>query len=63
MMNDVLKRFKDLGRKASYHYADDTGTEWGEAKRLENEARQLFADNPDLQDELEAIAKGFLWRL
>jgi hypothetical protein len=62
-MNDILNTFNDKGRQASFHYADDSGKEWGHAKRLETDCRRLFAEHPELQDEMTKIAKGFLWTL
>ena len=62
--NNVLEKFKDHGMQASYHYADDTASgEWRMGSALEARALKLFDDNPDLQDEMRVIAKGFLWSL
>lgn len=64
-MNDKekLEAFDKHGRSASYHYADDTGKEWGTAKIEERKARNLFADNPDLQEDMKELATKFLWSL
>lgn len=59
----ILEDFKSAGMQASFHYADDSGKEWGRARTLQNEAMQMYRDNPDLQDEMKTIAKGFLWSL
>lgn len=60
---EILDQFKDYGNTASYHYADDTTSEWGAGKRAECNALELFDDNPTLQDDMREIAKGFLWSL
>jgi hypothetical protein len=64
-MNDkgILEAFDTYGRAASFHYADDTGKEWGTARIEERKARNLFADNPDLRDEMTKLASQFLWSL
>ena len=59
----VLTEFESLGKSASYHYADDSGKEWGAAKRSERAAMILFHDHPELQEEMKEIARGFLWSL
>ena len=64
MNNEILEIFNDLGKRASYHYADDTVSgEWRLGSKCEQAARKLFNDNPDLQDEMLTIAKGFIWTL
>lgn len=62
-MQDVLQQFKDLGQSASFHFADDSGKEWDLAWRDQRAAELLFQQHPDLQAEMVAIAKGFLWTL
>ena len=59
----VLADFEHHGKTASYHYADDTTSEWGVARRAECRALALFDGNVMLQDEMREIAKGFLWSL
>jgi len=61
--NPRLIKFDALGRQASFHYADDSGKEWSQAKTLEAQARALFEQNPDLQDQMREMARGFLWTL
>ena len=61
--NETLEQFRSYGRTASYHYADDTTSEWGAARRAEGKALSLFDNNPELQPEMREIAKGFLWSL
>ena len=61
---ETLERFKDLGMRASYHYADDTASgEWRLGSSLEAKARELFKQHPDLHDDMRGIAKGFIWTL
>ena len=62
-MSQLLDNFKKAGMSASYHYADNTGKEWGAAHKLERECLNMFDANPDSQDEMREIAKGFLWSL
>ena len=60
----VFDDFKTHGINASFHYADDTASgEWRLARKEKLKALKLFDDNPDLQDEMRVIAKGFLWSL
>ena len=63
MSEDVLEMFKFRGNQASFHYADDSGSEWGEGAAQERAARALFAEHEGLQAEMRDIAKGFLWKL
>lgn len=64
-MNDteVLAEFDRLGKDASYHFADDSGNEWGLANKAMREALALFDANPQLQSQMRELAKGFLWSL
>ena len=64
-MNDAakIKDFKDLGLTASYHYADDSGKEWGLGRKAQDKALEIFDANPDLQEVMRGIATGFLWSL
>ena len=62
-MSSVVETFKQHGMKASYHYADDSGKEWGHGSREKKLALILFDDNPDLQAEMREIASQFLWSL
>ena len=47
----TLVEFGRLCRKASFHYADDSCSEWGTATRAKHEALEIFDANPDLQQE------------
>ena len=62
-MNKITEEFKKLGMSASYHYADDSGIEWGHANLDKAKALKLFDDNPDLQDEMRVASRDFLWSL
>ena len=62
-MKQILEEFEHLGISASFHFADDSCKEWGTARKQEAKAIALFRDNPELQDEMREIAKGFLWTL
>lgn len=62
-MNDTLIKFKRHASRASYHYADDSGKEWGLAKQDKDAALELFDANPDMQDEMRSMAKSELWSL
>lgn len=60
---NVVAEFLELGRSASYHYADDSGRERSDARKDEAAALKLFDNNPDLQAEMRVAGKGFLWSL
>jgi hypothetical protein len=60
---EVLKAFRHAGMQASYHWADDSTSEWGHARYQEDLARAIFANHPELQDQMKLIAKDFLWKL
>ena len=62
-MNPVLDKFDELGRSASFHYADDSGKEWDLARKDKEAAEALFIAHPELRDEMIAIARNFLWSL
>ena len=61
--HQTLLRFKKEGLHASFNYADDTTSEWAIGDRHKAKALDLFDNNPDLQDKMREIAKGFLWTL
>ena len=63
MEADIVKTFDYLGRTASYHYADDSGSEWNLGDIAKDAAIVLFKNNPELQPEMREVAKGFLWSL
>lgn len=60
---EILEQFDSFGRTASFHYADDSTSEWGAGKRAENKALELFDTNPELQQEMRVISAHFLWSL
>jgi len=60
-MDDTLEQFKELGMSASFHFADDTGSEWDLAYNDCNKAMEIYKKNPELQNEMREIAKKFLW--
>lgn len=62
-MITLTERFKELGEKASYHYADDTCKEWGLGDKAKAQALFIFDSNPKMQPELRKVATGFLWTL
>ena len=62
-MNAIIEDFRKHGMDASYHYADDSGSEWHQGAAEERAALELFDANPDLQGEMREVAKGFLWSL
>ena len=60
----VFDDFKTHGMNASYHYADDTASgEWRLGSIEEAKALKIFDANPDDQEKMREIAKGFLWSL
>lgn len=63
MPNSILTEFNELGRLASFHYADDSGREWTQADAAKRQALALFDAHPELQAEMREIAKPFLWSL
>ena len=62
-MNDILTAFDQHGRRASFHYADDTTAEWGAGDREKAAAMRIYHNNTELQQQMEKIATGFLWSL
>lgn len=61
---DPVSRFTELGLRASYHLADDSGRESGRGYDLKHQALAVFdAAPPEQQREMRRIACGFLWSL
>lgn len=62
MSSKNVEEFVRLGDKASYHYADDTATEWYLGDAMVNSALKLF-DESDLVEQMQmrVAAKKFLW--
>jgi len=63
MTKDILEEFEKLGMSASFHYADDTGSEWGLATRDQDKAIELFFKYPNLQKQMLEIGSKFLWSI
>jgi len=57
----VLEEFKKHASAASFHYADDSGKEWGSARKRKDQAMQLYRDNPELRADMREIGKKQLW--
>jgi hypothetical protein len=57
------ERFKELGEKASHHFADESGKEWGLGFAAERAAIRIFDAHPELEDDFRKIASEFLWNL
>lgn len=60
-MNDLVEKFKTLAGQASFHYADDSCKEWGQARECEYECRYLWERHPELRKEFEKIMAKQLW--
>lgn len=63
----LIEEFRRAVSSASYHHADDSTREWGQARVHENRAKEIFAGADDeLKAELREIARGNLigdwWR-
>lgn len=58
-----LEAFEKAGMNASYHYADDSGKEWRLGRDEQSKAEEIFAANPELQEQMKAIATKFLWSM
>ena len=62
MINLVVEQFLKLGRSASYHFADDSGKEWGQGDSYKAKAMALYDMNPAYQAEMLEKA-DFLWSM
>jgi len=60
-MSDPLENYFSLARKASFHYADDSGKEWDLAGKAKRAALEIFDAHPELHKEMRAIQT--LWSL
>lgn len=59
--SDLLAEFKENASNASYHHADDTGREWGEARAYEDRCKEIWnAADDGLKAEIRAIAGSYL---
>jgi hypothetical protein len=61
MMSNPVQEFKEYAVRASFHYADDTCEEWGQAKDCENKAMDIYHAHPECQDAMNLIGKEQLW--
>lgn len=62
-MNGLIERFKELGKRASVHLADDTTLEWDHGYKERDKAMEIYNAHPELHDEMKEAAKHFLWSL
>ena len=60
---ELLSKFESLGLSASFHFADDSGKEWGIARKEAGEAIALYKQHPELQERMMGLSKQFLWSL
>lgn len=62
---DRLTSFRYHGKKASFHYADDSGSEWPLGDVQKHEALRLFDEaGPDEQKKMRLVAeREFIWSL
>lgn len=62
-MNKIVEAFDQIGRDASYHFADDSGKEWHHGYQLQRLALAMFNAYPAYQDAMRDKASKFLWSL
>ena len=60
-MTNPITKFRRLGEKASYHFADDSGKEWDLAYKAQREAIEVFDAHPESHETMREIARDFLW--
>ena len=53
----VLEFFEKKASSASYHYADDSGKEWGKARGCVRICRDILKNYPEYRADLIEIAK------
>lgn len=58
---EILAEFDSLGGTASFHYADDSGKEWGQGDILKAQALKLVLAHPELRDRFLKVGQRFLW--
>jgi hypothetical protein len=56
-----LTKYRTLARKASYHYADDSTSEWGLGDRAIEEAIKLFKAMPAEDQKIVLETHNELW--
>ena len=59
----LLGWFDRCARSASFHYADDSTSEWKLADQQKADALSVFDANPHLQERMRILAIGNLWSL
>ena len=57
----IMQQFKKHARSCSFHYADDSGKEWGSAREEKAIALKLFDTHPHLQAAMREEMKKELW--
>ena len=62
-MNARVRDFVTHGKDASFHYADDSGKEWGQGDIDKRAALAIFDAHPEMEAKFREAAKGFLWSL
>lgn len=61
--SEIIEQFSKMASSASFHYADDSGNEWGQARQAEDAAMQIYHDNPKLQPKMDKIGATQLWAM
>ena len=59
-IKSTLELFEQAGKDASYFFA---GPDYRSGYAFEREARRIFNETPELEDQMTEIAKNFLWKL
>lgn len=63
-LHEAIAPFTAAASMASFHYADDTGREWGFARRHERECQRLYDEaSPELRAAIEAIKGEYMLTL
>lgn len=55
--NEIIETFKKEAGSASFHYADDSCREWGQAKKCVKNCHEMYAQHPEYKEEFNEIAK------
>ena len=61
--HSTLRAFESHANSASFHYADDSGKEWGSARSRKRQAMALYESHPDLREHMRPIGERQLWAL
>ena len=59
--DEIVSEFAHEGMTASYHYADDSGEEWGLGSLHQDRAIALWKAHPELTPRFLEIGRKFLW--